>query len=116
MWLDLQNVCAIHHVSGESLLKSIHQEDGHLVLHKEGRNPTTFPLVGAVLDLNLPGMNGFELASRLRQLVPELPIVIITALREHERSRYGSPPSGIKCLKKPFDLVALEDALFPLLH
>jgi DNA-binding response OmpR family regulator len=64
----------------------------------------------------LPGATGFELAKSLRHMALELPIAIITALRDEERTRYGNPPPGIRCLKKPFDLDALEDALFPLLH
>jgi DNA-binding response OmpR family regulator len=116
MWLELHGLRATHHISAESLLQSVRQENGRLTLHIGVSNPLVFPLVGAVLDLNLPGATGFELAQSLRQLAPDLPIAIITALREEERLRYGSPPPGIRCLKKPFDLDALEDALFPLLH
>lgn len=116
MWLELHGLRATHHISGESLLQAIRQENGRLTLHIGVSNPAVFPLVGAVLDLNLPGITGIELATKLRQITPELPIAIITALRDEDRVRYGNPPAGIHCLKKPFDLDALEDALFPLLH
>jgi DNA-binding response OmpR family regulator len=116
LWLDLQGLRAVHHISGESLLQSIHQDDGVLTLHLGSIKPLVIPLVGAVLDLNLPGITGIELAKALRRQSPALPLVVITALREEERARYGAPPPGVRCLKKPFDLDALEDALFPLLH
>jgi DNA-binding response OmpR family regulator len=116
MWLELHGLRATHHISAESLLQAIRQENGRLTLHIGISNPVAFPLAGAVLDLNLPGATGFDLARSLRHLAPELPIAIITALMEEERLRYGAPPPGIRCLKKPFDLDALEDALFPLLH
>lgn len=116
MWLEFHDLRATHHTSAESLLQAIHQEEGRLTVHIGLTNPVVFPLAGAVLDLNLPGANGFELAWSLRQRAPEMPIAIITALRDEERVRYGSPPPGIRCLKKPFDLDSLEDALFPLLH
>ncbi len=116
LWLDLQGLRAVHHISGESLLQSIHQDDGALTLHFGTIKPVVIPLVGAVLDLNLPGITGIELAKALRRQSPALPLVVITALREEERARYGAPPPGVRCLKKPFDLDALEDALFPLLH
>ena len=116
LWLDLQGLRAVHHISGESLLQSIHQDNGVLTLRFGVTNPVVMPLVGAVLDLNLPGITGFELAKALRGLSPTLPMAVITALREEERVRYGTLPPGIRCLKKPFDLDVLEDALFPLLH
>jgi CheY-like chemotaxis protein len=116
MWLEMHDLRATHHISAESLLHAIQQEEGRLTLHIGVRDPVVFPLVGAVLDLNLPGATGFELARSLRELAPELPIAIITALRDEERIRYGQPPPGVCCLKKPFDIDALEDALFPLLH
>lgn len=116
MWLELHDLRATHHISAESLLHVIREEEGKLTLHIGVRDPLVFPLVGAVLDLNLPGATGFDLARSLRELAPELPIAIITALRDEERIRYGQPPPGVCCLKKPFDIDALEDALFPLLH
>lgn len=116
MWLELHNTAATQHLSAESLLQAIDQQDGCLVLRAGTGHPVPTPLVGVVLDLNLPDSNGFALATTLRQLAPALPLVIITALRDEERTRYGQPPPGIHCLKKPFDLDALEDALFPLLH
>jgi DNA-binding response OmpR family regulator len=84
-------------------------------MHTDGSGPAEFRLVGAVLDLNLPGITGIELARALRCLSPGLPLAIVTALNDDDRLRYGNPPSGIRCLKKPFDLDALEEALFPLL-
>jgi DNA-binding response OmpR family regulator len=116
LWLELQDLRAVHHITGESLLHSVHKDDGELTLHFGTTNPVVIRLVGAVLDLNLPGITGIELARALRRLSPALPIVVITALREEERVRYGALPPGIRCLKKPFDLDALEDALFPLLN
>jgi DNA-binding response OmpR family regulator len=116
MWLELHHLRAAHFISAERLLQVVRQEGEQLILNVGVSNPIAFPLVGAVLDLNLPGMTGFELAAKLRLMAPEFPLVIITALREDEYVRYGSPPPGVKSLRKPFDLDALEIALFPLMH
>ncbi len=116
LWLELHGLRAVHHISGESLLQSIHENDGVLTLRFGNSTPVVIPLVGAVLDLNLPGITGIELAMVLRNLSPVLPVAVITALLEDERVRYGTPPPGVRCLKKPFDLDALENALFPLLN
>jgi DNA-binding response OmpR family regulator len=115
MWLELQSLSATCHASGESLLHALHQDDGHLTLHDGAPPSDAFRLIGAVLDLNLPGISGVELANALRCMAPELPVAIITALRDDERVGYGTLPPGIRCLMKPFDLDALEEALFPLL-
>ncbi|WP_295406651.1 hypothetical protein [uncultured Thiocystis sp.] len=74
-----------------------------------------YPLAGAVLNLNLPGLSGATLAHELRRLAPTLPLVIVTGRSETDWTRYGAPPPGTRRLKKPFDLDALEDALFLLL-
>lgn len=115
-WLDLYQLRAAHHVSAESLLQAIHQENGRAMLRLGITSPISIALMGAVLDLNLPGMTGIELAKVLRGMAPGLPLVLITATREDERGRYGNPPAGVRILKKPFDLDALEDALFPLVR
>jgi CheY-like chemotaxis protein len=39
--------------------------------------PTCFDLV--ITDLNMPELDGFELAGRLRQYRPDLPVIMITA-------------------------------------
>jgi DNA-binding response OmpR family regulator len=116
MWLELHGLRAAHHISAESLLQAIHLENGALALHIGVSNPLVFPLVGAVIDLNLPGITGFALADRLRKMAPGLPLAIMTALRDDERVCYGHPPAGVQCVKKPFDLALLEDALFPLIN
>jgi DNA-binding response OmpR family regulator len=115
-WLELHALRASHHISGESLLQAIQVQDGKLVIQIGVSNPLSFPLVGAVLDLNLPGINGIELARRLHRLAPTLPRVIVTALGAEDRAPYGPLPPGVFCLKKPFELDELEEALFPQLR
>lgn len=112
-WFDLRGLYTTQHASGESLLLALRNIDGTL-LHDIDPSGLALsrPLAGAVLDLNLGGMNGIELAKRLRALHETLPIVIISALPREDLARYGDLPLGVKYLKKPFDLNRLEDALF----
>jgi DNA-binding NtrC family response regulator len=52
-----------------------------------------------ILDLNLPGIDGIETMGRLRGLLPELPILIITA--------FASIPSAVEAMRQgSFDYVA----------
>lgn len=115
MWINLHDLRSAPHHSSESLLSCIQQKDGHLIICIENYPDTGWcKLVGAVIDLNLPGVSGIELARILRNLDSALPITIITALSADELARFGSVPAGIRCLGKPFDLDELENALFPL--
>jgi DNA-binding response OmpR family regulator len=70
------------------------------------------PITAAVLDLNLPGMSGFELARQLRAHAPSLPVVVITAASTDTQIQHGGAPPGVHCLKKPFGLDELESKLF----
>ncbi|MGA0566015.1 response regulator [Rathayibacter sp. KR2-224] len=63
----------------------------------------------AIVDLLLPGIDGWELVSTMRDAVPECPVVIVSVLEER---RF---PPGVPSLPKPFTrdqlLAALEQAV-----
>jgi DNA-binding response OmpR family regulator len=115
-WLAYYQLRATHHSSGESLLSLLRARDGNLLMTVDVMDAVPFVLAGAVLDVNLAGISGMEVARRLRALCPHLPIVVVTALPADALDRYGVLPEGVQCLRKPFDLDALEAALFPLLE
>lgn len=113
-WLELNGWRATHHISGESLMQIIHVQDGIVQVEVGVTDPIRFRLMGAVIDLNLPGISGVQTACALRQLDSQLPIVIVTAVAEHEWVHYGPLPEGVQFVQKPFTLDALESALHPL--
>jgi DNA-binding response OmpR family regulator len=115
-WLDYHQLRATHHSSGESLLSLLRHKDGNLLMTLGVMDAVPFVLAGAVLDVNLADISGMEVARRLRAMCPNLPIVVVTALPKDDLERYGVLPEGVQCLRKPFDLDALEAALFPLLE
>jgi FixJ family two-component response regulator len=112
MWLLMQGLHTSHYMCAESVLRVIRLQDGRLCLPYGLDSKVSSPLVGAVLDLNLPGTSGAELAHKLRSIDPQLPIVMITAQREFETELIGQLPPNVPCLQKPFDLDDLEYALF----
>ncbi len=60
----------------------------------------------ALVDLNMPGMNGLELAEQLRERYPEMTIALVTAnIQEKVRSRVVG--KGFVFLEKP---LAQEDS------
>jgi FixJ family two-component response regulator len=65
----------------------------------------------AVIDLHMPGMDGSELITRLRQLAPGLRLVLMTAANVRMRGEFIAAHDGVTCLTKPFGLDALELAL-----
>ena len=86
-WLDMLDMPAEVHESAEKLLSCIEPHEGRWVMR---RGPYLGqPLVGAVLDLNLPGLHGFGLAQELRKVSHQLPIVVITAARNEVRQALG---------------------------
>lgn len=62
---------------------------------------------GALIDLNMPGMDGFELASRLERELPELRIAVLTADIQ-ERTRARAEERGYQFIAKPLTARKLE--------
>ncbi|MET0596469.1 MAG: response regulator [Mesorhizobium sp.] len=57
--------------------------------------------VCAVLDVHLPGINGFELKRRLMAAGEELPIIFVTAIDDDVRE-YVTQAGCVAYLRKPF--------------
>ena len=66
----------------------------------------------ALLDVQMPGMDGFELAQRLREMQPggnELPILFLTAIHRDEiYVKRGYAAGGADYIMKPFDADVLR--------
>ena len=108
-WFGLLGRDATAHYSAESLLEWLQDSQANA-----GGNPvnTTSLLDAAILDINLPGINGIELAHKLRLMFPDLPLLLTSALRHEEVESLGPLPVGVSFLRKPFDLKAIEGFLF----
>lgn len=64
------------------------------------------PVDLALLDIDMPNMNGLELARRIRKIHPQVSIIFITAFSKHALEAYDVHPTGY--LLKPFDPARLE--------
>ncbi len=66
-----------------------------------------------VMDIGLPGINGYEAARQVRALKPELPAIIVALTGWGQQSdRLRSAEAGIDHhLVKPLDLAALKQIL-----
>lgn len=106
-WLDMLGIAGVGHPDADALLLSLaHGPRGWTVPTRA--DGAAGRLCAAIVDLNLPGMNGFELAEHLLQGDPSLRVVVITAARWTEEALYREPPPGVSCLSKPFRLEEIE--------
>jgi len=60
-----------------------------------------------VLDLMLPGLGGMELLTSLREVKPDLPVIVLTARAEIEDRVAGLDAGAVDYLVKPFSLAEL---------
>jgi FixJ family two-component response regulator len=81
--------------SAEAFLQSIHQEQTGCL----------------VLDLRMPGMNGFDLLRHLSVSGSRIPTVILTAHGDDETRQRSLQAGAAALLSKPFNGDALLDAV-----
>ncbi len=60
-----------------------------------------------VMDLNMPGVNGFEAIRSLRVSQPELPVVVLTGYASEATFQSAKEAGTDACAAKPADLKAL---------
>lgn len=83
---------AVHHVAdGNSGLQTFKDADFEL----------------CVLDVMLPGMNGFELGKEIRKIDPEIPIIFLTAKSQKENKLEGLRLGADDYITKPFSIEEL---------
>jgi CheY-like chemotaxis protein len=98
--------------------------DGSLVLHfaasaEDGlhRLAEIRPeLIVILSDINMPGMDGLELLRRVRELRPELPVLIVTAYADDGRRRRAAELGAAAFLAKPIDFTELKGHLTELVR
>jgi CheY-like chemotaxis protein len=61
------------------------------------------PLVVILTDINMPGMDGFDLLSELKEQWPELPVIMVTAYGDEERRLRAREFGALDFLTKPAD-------------
>ena len=69
-----------------------------------------------ILDLNLPGMSGFELVRHLKACAPPRPVIFITAQDEESARERASLIPNAAYLRKPFVGGVLLEAVRSLLN
>lgn len=73
--------------------------DGHIGL----RLFDSMPFSMVVLDINLPGINGYELCRRIRERNPHIPVIMLTALSTLNDKIEGYDAGADDYIIKPFE-------------
>ena len=82
-------------------------EDGPAALALCGKEP---PLV-ILLDIAMPGMNGLETLKRLRQIVPQSAVIMISGHADQEMALQALDLGAYDFIQKPLDFQYLERTL-----
>ena len=72
-----------------------------------------------ILDINLPGLNGYELCRQIRQIDPNIPVMMLTAINTVEDKIEGFDVGADDYIIKPFDfreLLVRVKALLKRIH
>lgn len=102
-------------LTAREVLKGLLMGRGHhLVLASNGpealEKATQFTPDLILLDVMMPGMSGFEVCKELRTnpLLAEVPVVMVTALDDHDSRLRGLEAGADDFISKPFDDLELE--------
>lgn len=62
----------------------------------------------AIFDLSMPGMNGVELTSKVLEIMPDLPVILLTGFGTIDSSVQAIRAGAYDYLTKPFDLNTID--------
>ncbi|MDI6757579.1 MAG: response regulator [Endomicrobiia bacterium] len=71
-----------------------------------------YPVNLALLDLAMPGMDGIETLQKLKEIKPDINVIMITAYRDADKVVRAFRLGAYDCIFKPFDLKYLRTAIF----
>jgi CheY-like chemotaxis protein len=70
--------------------------------------PIDQTLILILSDINMPGMTGLEMLPKVREMRPDVPIIMITAYGDTETKRKAIEGGAIGLLTKPIDFNLLR--------
>jgi len=70
------------------------------------------PLILILSDINMPGMTGLEMLPKVRELRPDVPVIMITAYGDPETRRKAIEGGAEGLLTKPVDFTLLREEIY----
>ena len=68
-------------------------------------------LVLILSDINMPGMTGLEMLPKVKEMRPEVPVIMITAYGDAETKRKALASGAKGLLTKPIDFTLLREEI-----
>jgi len=68
-------------------------------------------LILILSDINMPGMSGLEMLPKVRELRPDVPVIMITAYGDPETRRKAIEGVATGLLTKPIDFALLREEI-----
>ena len=65
-------------------------------------------LILILSDINMPGMTGLEMLPKVKEMRPEVPVIMITAYGDAETRRKAIERGAVGLLTKPIDFALLR--------
>ncbi len=91
----------------QNIYRVLQSEDFDAEIARDGMTGKRMALEGhfdlVLLDVNLPGMNGFDVCRQIREFKPVLPVIMLTAYGEVEDKVEGLGRGATDYIVKPFD-------------
>jgi DNA-binding NtrC family response regulator len=83
-------------------------ETGSIALANFKRTPPESRPRLIITDVRMPGINGFELLKQIKNISPQMPIIVMTAYTDLDTTVQAFQEGAFEYLPKPFDI---DDAL-----
>jgi len=93
----------------QSGLQVVEASDGEHGLEAFGRDPEAIDLV--VLDMTMRGLDGPEVAMRLRSIEPEVRVLMVSGYPPEDTARRVGKARADGFLQKPFSIEELSEAV-----
>ena len=68
-------------------------------------------LILILSDINMPGMTGLEMLPRVKEMRPDVPVIMITAYGDPETKRKAIEGGATGLLTKPIDFALLREEI-----
>ncbi|MEH2516294.1 CheY-like chemotaxis protein [Bradyrhizobium sp. AZCC 1610] len=68
-------------------------------------------LILVLSDINMPGMTGLEMLPKIKEMRPEVPVIMITAYGDADTKRKALENGATDLLTKPIDFVTLRQKI-----
>jgi CheY-like chemotaxis protein len=68
-------------------------------------------LILILSDINMPGMTGLEMLPKVKQMRPEVPVIMITAYGDPDTKRRAMENGASGLLTKPIDFTLLREEI-----